>query len=176
MVNLVAYTICRMCLDSNPEKGPTSRLALIALGSNLGDSGSCFDWAVSRIRSGIAHKSIRVSSYLRSTPEDCPPGSPEFLNAVVALEWLPESDDLLAEAHNLLDFLQTLERESGRVPKRVMNEPRPLDLDIIYIEGLTCRSEKLTLPHPRAAQRVFVIEPLKEIINDPIGIYLPGAE
>lgn len=160
----------------NPDKRSRSRLLFIALGSNLGDSELCFDWAISRIREGICHESIRVSSYVRSMPEDCPPDSPEFLNAALVLEWLPVSSDVLAEAHGLMEFLQSLERESGRVPKKVMNEPRPLDLDIIYIEGLSCKSEKLTLPHPRAAQRAFVLDPLKEIIQNPIGYYIPGAE
>jgi 2-amino-4-hydroxy-6-hydroxymethyldihydropteridine diphosphokinase len=114
----------------------------------------------------LSRSPLRRSSLWRSTPVDCPPGSPLFVNAAVALEPLagetPES---------LLAKLQALEREFGRQPKRVMNEPRPLDLDLIAF-GVEVRSTpELTLPHPRAHQRRFVLEPLAEIAPE---FVLPG--
>jgi len=113
-----------------------------------------------------ARSTWRRSSLWQSTPVDCPPGSPLFVNAAVAFETLdaetPES---------LLSSLQELEREFGRRPKRVLNEPRPLDLDLIAFGNEIRTSPQLTLPHPRAPLRRFVLEPLNEIAPD---FVLPG--
>ena len=106
------------------------------------------------------------SSLWQSTPVDCPPGSPLFINAVVGL--LPGAE---ATPEHLLDQLQSLEREFGRRPKTVLNEPRPLDLDLISFRQEMRDSERLTLPHPRAHLRRFVLQPLSEIAAD---LVLPG--
>ena len=67
--------------------------------------------------------------------------------------------------------MQALEKEFGRRPKQVFNEARPLDLDLIAF-GVEVRStDRLTLPHPRAHLRRFVLEPLAEIAPD---LVLPG--
>lgn len=139
-----------------------SKSAYIALGSNLGDS-------VANIRSAfedleyLSQTPVRRSSLWRSTPTDCPPGSPDFINAAVAIEPLvgetPES---------LLDKLQALEIGAGRQPKVVMNEPRPLDLDIIAFGMEQHSSPRLTIPHPRLHVRSFVLEPLAEIAPEVI--------
>jgi 2-amino-4-hydroxy-6-hydroxymethyldihydropteridine diphosphokinase len=71
----------------------------------------------------------------------------------------------------LLAKLQALEVEFGRKPKEVINEPRPLDLDIIAFGAERRDSPKLTLPHPRAPEREFVLAPLAEIAPD---LQLPG--
>jgi 2-amino-4-hydroxy-6-hydroxymethyldihydropteridine diphosphokinase len=72
---------------------------------------------------------------------------------------------------SLLKKLRAIEIESGRQPKKVLNEPRPLDLDLIAFGNETRVTEKLTLPHPRAHQRRFVLQPLAEIAPD---LILPG--
>ena len=139
--------------------------ALIALGSNLGNSKQILGEAMDRLQSR-ARSTLRRSSLWQSTPVDCPPGSPLFVNAAVAFETLdaetPES---------LLASLQELEREFGRRPKRVLNEPRPLDLDLIAFGNEMRTNPQLTLPHPRAPLRRFVLEPLNEIAPD---FVLPG--
>jgi 2-amino-4-hydroxy-6-hydroxymethyldihydropteridine diphosphokinase len=71
----------------------------------------------------------------------------------------------------LLLKLQALERELGRRPKQVLNEPRPLDLDLIAFAGETRATNELTLPHPRAHERRFVLQPLSEMAP---GLILPG--
>jgi 2-amino-4-hydroxy-6-hydroxymethyldihydropteridine diphosphokinase len=106
------------------------------------------------------------SSIWRSTPVDCPSGSPLFLNAVVAL--LPLRDET---PELLLEKLQAAEKAFGRTPKLVPNEPRPLDLDLIAFAQEVRNSAQLTLPHPRAHQRRFVLQPLSEIAPD---LVLPG--
>ena len=139
--------------------------ALIALGSNLGSSKQILGEAMDRLQSR-ARSTLRRSSFWQSTPVDCPPGSPLFVNSAVAFETLdaetPES---------LLASLQELEREFGRRPKRVLNEPRPLDLDLIAFGNEIRTSPQLTLPHPRAPLRRFVLEPLNEIAP---AFVLPG--
>ena len=72
---------------------------------------------------------------------------------------------------SLLAKLQRLEQEFGRRPKRVLNEPRPLDLDLIAFGRETRVSKELTLPHPRAHERRFVLQPISEIAPD---LILPG--
>jgi 2-amino-4-hydroxy-6-hydroxymethyldihydropteridine diphosphokinase len=71
----------------------------------------------------------------------------------------------------LLAKLQALEREFGRQPKKVLNEPRPLDLDLIAFGSETRATSEFALPHPRAHQRRFVLQPLSEIAPD---LVLPG--
>lgn len=110
---------------------------------------------------------------LRSTlwttkPVDCPPGSLDFLNAVVALSPMPGETP-----ESLLAKLQALEREFGRLPKQMLNEPRPLDLDIIAFGSETRAGPELTIPHPRAHLREFVLSPLNEIAPD---LVLPGHQ
>ena len=137
----------------------------IALGSNLGDSTVNIKRAFAELQE-LSDITIRKSSLWRSTPVDCPSGSPDFINAAVVIEPLPEETP-----ESLLVKLQTLEIQFGRQPKVTVNEPRPLDLDIIAYEEKTRKTPQLNLPHPRWHQRRFVLEPLNEIAPDAI---LPG--
>jgi 2-amino-4-hydroxy-6-hydroxymethyldihydropteridine diphosphokinase len=114
----------------------------------------------------LSERPIGRSSLWRSAPIDCPPGSPPFVNAVV--EIVPRPDET---PETLLTRLQTLEKEFGRLPKTILNEPRPLDLDLIAFGQRTCATPQLTLPHPRAHCRRFVLEPLAELAPD---LVLPG--
>jgi 2-amino-4-hydroxy-6-hydroxymethyldihydropteridine diphosphokinase len=88
----------------------------------------------------------------------CPPGSGDFLNAVVGIE---PAAGLTPE--QLLQDLQQLERGFGRAPKMVINEARPLDLDILAWGNLVRTSGGVLLPHPRAHRRRFVLAPWAEI-------------
>lgn len=140
-------------------------MALIALGSNLGNSSRIICDAMARLRQ-LSAGPLLTSALWRSTPVDCPPGSPPFINAAVALT--PLADET---PHALLGKLQALESEFGRKRKLVLNEPRPLDLDLIAFGTTACSTKELALPHPRAHLRRFVLEPLNEIAPDFI---LPG--
>jgi 2-amino-4-hydroxy-6-hydroxymethyldihydropteridine diphosphokinase len=132
-------------------------LAIIALGSNLGDSRKIILAAMERLERLSAGPMLR-SSLWRTTPVECPPDSPVFTNAVVAFE--PKSG---ATPESLLKKLKSLEKEFGRQPKAIHNEPRPLDLDLIAFADEIRNGSELTLPHPRAHERRFVLEPLNEI-------------
>ncbi len=137
----------------------------IALGSNLGDARQNILRALARMQS-FSDEPILKSSLWQTTPVDCPPGSPKFVNAVVGL--VPRKDET---PESLLEKLRELEKEFGRAPKKILNEPRTLDLDLIAFGNETRNSPELILPHPRAHQRRFVLQPLSEIAPD---LVLPG--
>ena len=135
-------------------------LAIVALGSNVGDSPGILRRAMERLAELSAKPLVR-SSLWQTTPVDCPPGSPPFVNAVVALT--PTEGET---PESLLAKLLALEKEFGRRPKQVLNEPRRLDLDLIAFGNETRLTPTLTLPHPRALDRRFVLQPLSEIAPD----------
>ena len=114
---------------------------------------------------------ILKSSLWQTSPVDCPPNSPKFVNAVAG--FVPRKNET---PESLLKKLRELEKEFGRAPKKISNEPRPLDLDLIAFgneirPSAPKRSEggnspELILPHPRAHLRKFVLQPLGEIAPD----------
>lgn len=141
------------------------KLAIVALGSNLGDSRQIILEAMVQLET-FSDQPILKSSLWETSPVDCPPDSPKFVNAVVAL--VPREDEVPLL---LLRKLRKLERKFGRRPKKILNEARPLDLDLIAFGSKTCDSPELILPHPRAYQRRFVLQPLNEVAP---GLILPG--
>lgn len=140
-------------------------LAVVALGSNLGNSARILLEAARELEK-LAAAGFRLSSLYRTAPLDCPPGAPPFLNAVAV--FAPRAG---LTPEGLLARLQSLEEQFGRTPKKILNEPRSLDLDLIAFGTERRNSPQLTLPHPRAHQRRFVLEPLAEIRPD---LVLPG--
>ncbi|MBU6399419.1 MAG: 2-amino-4-hydroxy-6-hydroxymethyldihydropteridine diphosphokinase [Verrucomicrobia bacterium] len=144
---------------------PPAVTAYVALGSNLGDSRAMVQRAIRRLQE-LSAQPLRASSLWQTSPVDCPPGSPPFINAVVALTPGPTE-----APESLRQKLQALEVEFGRKPNVVRNEPRPLDLDLIAFGHERRSSPHLVLPHPRAHQRRFVLAPLAELAPD---LVLPG--
>jgi 2-amino-4-hydroxy-6-hydroxymethyldihydropteridine diphosphokinase len=142
-----------------------SSLVFVALGSNLGDSRRTILEAMTRLQK-LSDRPLLQSSLWQTTPVNCPPGSPLFVNAVVGLA--PQKNET---PESLLQKLRALEKEFGRPPKKVLNEPRALDLDLIAFGTETRNSPRLILPHPRAHLRRFVLQPLGEITPD---LILPG--
>ncbi len=132
-------------------------MVYIALGSNLGDSRQILARAIARLEE-FSDEPLRKSSFWETSPVDCPPGSRPFINAVVGLK--PRSTET---PESLLQKLQAMEKEFGRRPKSILNEPRPLDLDLLAFGSEIRSTPLLTLPHPRAHQRRFVLAPLNEI-------------
>lgn len=127
----------------------------ILMGGNLGNSAEIFEQAIRKLtENGV--QSIRQSRIYRTAPVDCVPGTPDFSNAALTGEWNGTAADLLA-------LTQRLEREAGRPARHSSRESRTLDLDLILFGEECSDSPELTLPHPRARQRLFVLEPLAEI-------------
>jgi len=142
-------------------------MAFVALGSNLGDGKRNVLAAMDRLQE-LSDQPLLRSTLWETEPVDCPPGSPKFVNAMIGL--VPRQGET---PESLLGKLQKLEQKFGRKPKQVLNEPRPLDLDLIAFGGETRHTPELTLPHPRAAQRRFVLGPLADIAPE---LILPGQD
>ncbi len=130
----------------------------IALGGNLGDVGRAFDRAAELLAAGGVEE-IRRAGNFRTAPVDCAPGAPDFLNSALTGRWR-------GSAVELLKLCQSVERELGRPARHGVNSDRPVDLDLILFGGEIIRSDELTIPHPRASQRLFVLAPLAEIAPD----------
>jgi 2-amino-4-hydroxy-6-hydroxymethyldihydropteridine diphosphokinase len=139
--------------------------AFIALGSNLGDSRQIILDAMARLQN-FSDRPILKSSLWQTSPVNCPPDSPAFVNAVVGL--VPRKGET---PESLLEKLRVLEKEFGHRPRKILNEPRSLDLDLIAFGHATRNLQHLTLPHPRAHLRRFVLQPLSEIAPD---LIMPG--
>jgi 2-amino-4-hydroxy-6-hydroxymethyldihydropteridine diphosphokinase len=107
---------------------------------------------------------LLLSRIYLTSPVDCPEGSEPFLNAVMEAE-------LTGDPVALLQDLRKLEEGLGRPARSRRNAPRIIDLDLLYVEDLALNIEGLTLPHPRIAQRRFVLAPLADIRP---GLILPG--
>lgn len=129
----------------------------IALGSNIEPRLLNLQEAARRLKSLHRGASkILYSAIYETSPVDCPPGSSDFLNAVVEI-----ATDLKPE--QLLQHLKAIEIELGRLVKRERNSPRTVDLDILYCDMIVLDTEDLVLPHPRIAERLFVLKPLSDI-------------
>jgi 2-amino-4-hydroxy-6-hydroxymethyldihydropteridine diphosphokinase len=133
--------------------------AVISLGANIGEPRANLDLAIDLLRE--ATEVLAVSSYLQTKPVGGPQ-QPDYLNAVVMIE-----SDLPAK--DLLALLNGIEAAMGRT-REVHWGPRVIDLDLIQYGGLLVKDEKLTLPHPRAHERRFVLAPWFEI--DPEAVLL----
>ena len=125
---------------------------VIALGSNLGDRESYIQSALKEMATFLTIE--RVSTLIETEPVGGP-SQGDYLNAVVLGECELEAEELLKK-------LMEIEKNLGRVREEI-NGPRTIDLDIISMGDLVIQSENLSLPHPRAHLRRFVLEPWLEV-------------
>jgi 2-amino-4-hydroxy-6-hydroxymethyldihydropteridine diphosphokinase len=131
--------------------------AVVALGANIGSPREQMDLAIALLREATEVKA--VSSYFVTKPVGGPE-QPDYLNAVCILESELPALDLLA-------VLQGIEKSLGR-ERDVRWGPRTIDLDLIQYGSLLSAAAELELPHPRAHERRFVLEPWCEIEPDAI--------
>ena len=131
--------------------------AVIALGANIGNPQENLDLAVALLREATDMKA--VSRYFTTAPVGGPE-QPDYLNAVCIIE-----SDL--PAMDLLSLLHGIEKSLGRERNEHWG-PRTIDLDLIQFGGLLSTADELQLPHPRAHERRFVLEPWFEIEPDAI--------
>jgi 2-amino-4-hydroxy-6-hydroxymethyldihydropteridine diphosphokinase len=127
-------------------------LVYLALGSNLGNREANLRMAI-RAMTRLAHV-IDASSLYEATPVG--PSQPSFYNAAVSLE-------TGLQPLALLRFLKGIEEEIGRRRGVETNSPRPIDIDILLYGDEVIEEPTLTVPHPRMAERPFVLGPLSEI-------------
>lgn len=131
--------------------------AYIGLGSNLADPIEQVKTAINNIKS-LPDTQLVTWSSLYASPPMGPQDQPDYINAVAAIE-------TELSAHQLLDALQVIEQQQGRVRKRHWGE-RTLDLDVLLYGQTTINDERLQIPHPGIALRAFVLYPLAEIATD----------
>lgn len=149
----------------DPGEGAT---VFIGLGANLGDAVATLRAALAELQALAEPGSFVASSTYRSAPVDS--SGPDYLNAVARLR-------TALAPHALLDALQAIEHRFGR-ERPYRNAPRTLDLDVLLYGvagdagGRRLGDARLSLPHPRAAERAFVLEPLAQLW--PHG-EIPGA-
>ena len=149
------------------DRAPSLRPAVLALGSNLGDRGELLAAAVAALRATPGIEVTAVSPVVESVAvklSGVDPTAPRYLNAVALVE-------TLLTPHGLLDAVQRIEIEHGRTRVERWGD-RTLDIDIVDFDGLESADPALTLPHPRAAERAFVLAPWLAADAD---AYLPGV-
>jgi 2-amino-4-hydroxy-6-hydroxymethyldihydropteridine diphosphokinase len=144
------------------EMRPIRRVVL-SLGSNLGERLTSLQGAVNAIADTPDVWVTGVSPVYETEPVDCPPGSENFLNAVVLIDTTLSASRLLDRAHAIEDAMGR-ERGDG-VP---VNAPRTLDVDVIVVGDRRADDEHLVLPHPRAFERAFVLQPWYDIEPDAV--------
>lgn len=136
--------------------------AYVALGANLGDPAAMLENAALALAKIPLTTLVQLSGFYKTAPlntdhpgtETAAPGG-DYCNAVAAL-------DTALPAPGLLKALQAIEQQAGRV-RGMRNAPRLLDLDLLLYGRGCIASRDLTVPHPRMAQRAFVLQPLAEI-------------
>lgn len=154
-------------MTGRSDAGAAAVRAVIALGSNLGDRDHTLRQAVADIRAidgvelvAASHPIESVAVTLHGPDED----KPSYVNGVAVVSTTLAPEKLLTE-------LNRIEAEHGRVRLERWGD-RTLDLDLIVHGDTTLDSDRLTLPHPRAAERSFVLQPWLEVDADAV---LPGV-
>ena len=137
-------------------------VAFVGLGANLGDAPATLAWALKALGALPATSLLAASSLYKTAPQDCPPGSPDYFNAVAELRTALTAPDLL-------EALLALELQAGR-ERPYRHAPRTLDLDLLRYGQARIDSLRLSLPHPRMHQRAFVLQPLAELAPDAVPV------
>jgi 2-amino-4-hydroxy-6-hydroxymethyldihydropteridine diphosphokinase len=141
-----------------------TRIGYLGLGSNVGDRRANLQAAVEDLWvHGI--EVLASSSVYETEPVGEVLDQPDFYNACVRIE-----TDL--KPHALLDACKAVERALGREPSGVRHGPRPIDVDVLLLEGVEFESDHLRLPHREVLSRRFVLAPLLELDPD---LEVPGG-
>lgn len=131
-------------------------LVYVGLGGNVGNSAQILQTALNQIAAISGVQDLQTSKFYQTTPvSDIP--QRDFLNAVCRFKTILEPELLLRQ-------LQTIEKGLGKIPK-AQNEPRPIDLDILFYGNKKFKSTHLKIPHPAWKNRLFVLIPLSELVS-----------
>lgn len=131
------------------------RRAALALGSNLGDRLEYLQAAVDALTDSSEIVPVAVSSVYETEPVGGPAEQPPFLNAVLVV-------DTTLSPRSLMERCQAAEDAFGRT-REVPKGPRTLDVDVLAVGDKTVEDEDLQVPHPRLAERAFVLVPWAEV-------------
>ena len=131
-------------------------IVYLGIGSNLGDRAANIEKAMTLLKEHEEIKILAVSSLIETDPVGGE-AQGKFLNGAVQID-----TDLMPL--DLLTQLKMIERRLGRVKSEEINAPRTLDLDILFYDDVVIvQGKSLAIPHPRLAERSFVLQPLLEI-------------
>lgn len=150
--------MCRSCTS------PATQRVILALGANLGKPLEQLEHACDLLTD--VYGDLRLSQLYETSPVNCPAGSPNYLNACVEICTTQSPEQVLQHC-------QAIENKLGRQRSGIYGEARSCDIDIINYGELQLQSQALILPHPRAHERAFVLQPLCDI--DP-NLRLAGQE
>lgn len=134
------------------------RRTAFALGSNLGDRLDYLQAAVDTLTDSSEIVPVAVSPVYESVPVGGPADQPKFLNAVLVV-------DTTLSPRSLMERAQSTETAYGRT-REVPNGPRTLDIDVLAVGDVTADDEDLMVPHPRLAERAFVLVPWSDVDPD----------
>ena len=144
-----------MNLYKNMAQQSTPITIYLGLGSNMGGRCNNLESALDALASKVK---VQVVSSIYDTTPVGNTHQPRFLNLVCA------AGTSLSPA-NLLNFVKQIEKKMGRKPGPV-NSPRPIDIDILFYGNQVIAETALMIPHPKLAERAFVLVPLTEIAPD----------
>lgn len=143
--------------DKASERPPLEEfVASIGLGSNVGDREAHLHAASGKLAALPSTRWVGASQVYETLPVGGPGGQGAYLNAVVRLRTRLSPRDLL-------EHLLAIERSRGRVRDGRRWGPRTLDLDLLLYGTLSIREPDLRVPHPRLAERLFVLVPLCDL-------------
>ena len=132
------------------------RRAVLALGSNLGERFTSLQGAINALADTPDVWVTAVSPVYETDPVDSPPEAKTYLNAVVLI-------DTTLAATRLMDRALAIEDAFDRERGEQRNAPRTLDVDLIVVGDRRSDTDSLRLPHPRAAERAFVLRPWHDV-------------
>jgi 2-amino-4-hydroxy-6-hydroxymethyldihydropteridine diphosphokinase len=137
-----------------PAKTECEECVYVALGANLGERQATLDAALRALNAVPGVRVLRISPWLETAAVGGPSGQPPYLNGVAELR-------CTLSPRELLEALLKIERDLGRVrDPHDRNAARTLDLDIVFFGNKAIDEPGLQIPHPRAHERRFVLEPL----------------
>jgi len=144
-------------MDAVIHVEPCDVRAIVSLGSNIEPRAKYLEDATAALQALPCTHLVKASRVIETEPVGVPPefAGQKFLNQILVFETALEPHDFARRMHRIEDAL-------GRV-RTVRNGPRTIDIDLIDFAGLTLDSPDLTLPHPRAKERTFVMGPLAEL-------------
>lgn len=137
----------------------------------MGDRLAHLNAAIAKLGAADGVHVLRSSSVYETEPVGEITDQRDFYNAVTEIE-------TSLDPHSLLATCKQIERELGRKPGGPRHGPRPIDVDLLIVDGVTTADEQLVLPHPEVTSRRFVLAPLLELEPDlalPDGTRLAGA-
>ena len=141
----------------SPTNCPRKTRAIVSLGSNVEPRADYLKRAIAALSALPETTFVKASSVIETEPVDVPPefAALKFLNQIAVFETALDPFDFSRRMHAIEDGL-------GRV-RTVRNGPRTIDIDLIDFGGEVINTPELTLPHPRARDRPFVMDPMKEL-------------